>query len=477
MSEQKQDINKSQTQSEAQEKEKKISPYFVIPFFLLLTVLTVVAFIIPLRPTLSYSEKRSLATFPEFSAEALFSGSYFDDITLWFADTFPGRDNWLAFSSRMNELHGFSDIALHGLVLQNDEIPTITIPEATEGTAPPETAAATAASTEPVAPTEPPIKETIAPPTEPVEKWGGVDAGDGADIILGSVIQIGDSAFSYFGFSQYWSDYFVTSVNGLADAVEPNGTKVVSALIPTAVGVLVEKEYLEKLNCTDQEAAIDYMNASMSDKILKVDMFQNLVDHNDEYLYFRTDHHWTALGAYYCYEDICKTLGMEPAPLDSFELWDQGQFMGSLYGKCNQSSKLVLDNVYAYNPPGDLETWITGDNGTFQWTVLTDMSRSSVTSKYMTFIAGDNALTEIINHDIPDAPVCVLVKDSFGNPLAPFLTQNFSTVYVIDFRKYFKMNLRSFAETYDVDYIIFGHTLAMAQTEGANSLLGWLCGH
>lgn len=84
-------------------------------------------------------------------------------------------------------------------------------------------------------------------------------------------------------------------------------------------------------------------------------------------------------------------------------------------------------------------------------------------------------MTEIINHDIPDAPKCVLVKDSFGNPLAPYLTQNFSTVYVMDFRKYGDMDLRNFVKNYDVDYIIFGHMYGMAQSEGANSLFSWLC--
>lgn len=133
--------------------------------------------------------------------------------------------------------------------------------------------------------------------------------------------------------------------------------------------------------------------------------------------------------------------------------------------------------MYAYDPPGDLETWITDSSGgSFEWRVLTDMSQSDKSAKYMTFLAGDHPLTRITNHDLPDAPSCVIVKDSFGNPLAPFLTQNFHEVYVLDFREYGDMDLRRFAEYYDVDYIIFAHTLGMAQTEGANSLLGWLCG-
>ena len=56
---------------------------YAIPFFAVLAIIAVISFIIPLRPTVSYLEKRELAKFPEFSVEALLSGDYFDDITLW----------------------------------------------------------------------------------------------------------------------------------------------------------------------------------------------------------------------------------------------------------------------------------------------------------------------------------------------------------------------------------------------------------
>ena len=456
---------------------KKPAAGYGATFFIALAVLTVVAFIIPLRPTQSYGEKRNLAQFPEFSTETLLSGEYFDDITLWFADTFPGRDSWISLANSVEELHGYSEITLYGDAIQSDTIPSVTEPEETETPATQATTAPTEAATQPTETFTAPVVETTEPPTDPVEVWGGINAGEDADIIYGNVLQIGDSAFSYFGFSQYWSDYYVENLNSLADAVADQGVNVVSALIPSAVGVMVESEYMEKLDCAKQDEAIDYMLSGMNDKIVKVDMFQNLVDHNSEYIYFRTDHHWTALGAYYCYESICQALGMEPASLDSFEQWDQGEFEGSLYWSCNQTSKLRKDNVIAYDPPGDLECWITGDNGyAFEWSVLTDMSESDISSKYMVFLAGDHAMTEITNHDLEGGPSCVLVKDSFGNPLAPFLTQNYYKVYVLDFREYFDMDLRQFVEVYDVDDIIFGHMLGMAQTEGASSLFNFLCG-
>ena len=88
--------------------------FLALPFFMILALLTVVSFIIPLRPEYSASEKRELTRFPEFSLEALVSGDYFDDITLWFSDTFPGREDWLTISQYTTNFHGYSEVAFDG---------------------------------------------------------------------------------------------------------------------------------------------------------------------------------------------------------------------------------------------------------------------------------------------------------------------------------------------------------------------------
>lgn len=461
------------------ENKKPVSWKYVIPFFVVLLAMTVLAFTLPLRPERSYTEKRKLTEFPDFSREALVSGSYFDDITLWFSDTYPGREGWLKMASHMEELHGKSEIVISGDITVGDQIPDTPVAEKpAESTAP--TVSASVETTVPettAPPVQPTEHEVVAPPEAPVEEWGGVDAGEDAEVMLGAVVQIGDTAFNYYGFSEYWGNYYAESLNKLAKAVEPQGVRVISALVPTSIGIMVEKEYMEKLQCGDQEKSIDYMLSQMDDGIVKVDMFQNLVDHNDEYLYFRTDHHWTGLGAYYGYESICEAAGMEAAPLDAFEEWDQGEFEGSIYWSSGNPSKLRLDNVYAYNPPGDLEMWISdSSDSSFPWPVLTDMSASDKYSKYMTFLAGDHALTKIVNHDLPEGKTCVMIKDSYGNPVAPLLTQNYHTVYVIDYRKYFTMNIQNFAEQYDVDDVIFLNGLGMAVSEGTNQLIASLCG-
>ena len=91
--------------------------------------------------------------------------------------------------------------------------------------------------------------------------------------------------------------------------------QVYDVLIPTSVGVLVSSDDMEKIKCSDQGASISYMFGAMNDNVCKVNIFNTLIAHNDEYLYFRTDHHWTALGAYYGYEQFCAVAGFEPAAI------------------------------------------------------------------------------------------------------------------------------------------------------------------
>lgn len=430
----------------------------VLPFFLVLAVLTVVSFIIPLRPTQSQMEKRNLAEFPEFSWEAITSGSYFDDISTWYSDTFPGRESWLTLSSDIQSLHGYSEIAIaEDTVLME---------------APPEP------EPEPVTDPEPVEEDTDSDETSPEEvttapteeQWGGVDAGEGAEIQLGKVIQIGDFAFNFVGFSPGYSEKYADTISRFADYAAELGVRTVSAPAPTSVGIMIEPEYLEKLNCADQQTTIAYFHDRMSENVVKVDTFNALLEHNDEYIYFRTDHHWTALGAYYSYEAICKALGYEPVPLEDFEEWDQGEFEGSIYWKSPNPRKLRLDNVMAYIPDGDIECLTTtGKSGGSPTPLLVDTRERALNTKYLVFLGTDYALTTVTNNSIPDGPTCIVIKDSFGNPLVPFLAATYHKVYAIDYRKFTGPTLRWLIQVYEADDVIFAPYVTATQAQDGNS--------
>lgn len=443
--------------------EKKGPDYrYALPFFICLAVLSVVSFLLPLRPTFSHSEKRDLTKFPEFSVEALVSGDYFSDITLWFSDTFPGRESWLEISQYTTLFHGHSEIAIDGEITASDAVPVTDIPKPT---APPATEAAPEASATQAA-TEP--EETI--PAE--EKWGGVDLSNN-EIALGAVIQIGDAAYNQLGFSQPHSDQYAAAVSRFADRMAAKGVRVISAPAPTAIGVMIEPEDLAQLNCARQDEMIQYLHGSMSDNVIKVDAYSNLVAHNDEYIYFRTDHHWTQLGAYYAYEAMCEAAGFEAAPLDSFELWNQGELTGSLYGKARWPRKLRIDSMDCYVPQGDITMYahFGGSAEGTEWPLIADRTKEDRSSRYSAFLASDVPMAHVVNESIPDAPNCVVLKDSYGNCYVPFLTQNYHHVYALDYRKYWTHSLEQFAEIYDIDDVILAPYLIATQASDGTGML------
>ena len=439
---------------------------WVIPILVALAVLTVVSFIIPLRPTRSQSEKRNLAEFPEFSVDALVSGDYFDDITLWFSDTFPGREIWLEVATMTSSFHGYSEITIQG------DLPVPeTVPEVPEVYIPPETTAPpVSAETEDI-PEEPQSEETVPEETE----WGGVDAGAVEIMFTEAAIQIGDAVYTAQGFSQVESNNYIEVVNKFYDAVADQGIRVINACPPTAIGIMIEEEYLEQLRCVSQTKILNYIHSGLNENIVKVDTVSALIEHNDEYIYFRTDHHWTALGAYYAYEAVCEALDMEPAKLEDFETIDCGVFHGSLSGKARQAYKLTWDNVIAYVPPGEIVHSVYGGEGFgYERQIITDTSSWEENAKYSAF-GTDYHMTHSYNKELPEGKNVLVIKDSFGNCFVPFLTQNYQNVYAVDYRKFYNMPLTHFVEKYEIDDVIFAPYITATQAITGNNCLNSVC--
>ncbi|MDO4567308.1 MAG: DHHW family protein, partial [Oscillospiraceae bacterium] len=319
---------------------------WTIPFFVVFALVTALAWLLPLRPDYSEDEKRKLAAFPEFSARSLFDGSYFDGIDAWFSDSFTGRELWLDLSETLQGLYGAGEIEIFGGLSHSDEIPD--------------------------APATPPAEEPD--PWELVDKysWNGNVVTDEDFISFGTVLQIDDACYEYFYFYQAGADKFARLMSRAAD-IAGERARVYSVIAPTAIGIMFSQEYLDEIGTASQSDTLDYLYGSMQG-VTGVDSFGALRYRNGDYLYFRTDHHWTARAAYYVYREYCKTAGLEPADLNDFEEKVFDGFLGSLYSYARRSSLLTPDTVYAYVPPGDITTTITTLSGsTYNIDIICDM--------------------------------------------------------------------------------------------------------
>ncbi|MBQ7354765.1 MAG: hypothetical protein IJW62_04510 [Clostridia bacterium] len=409
-------------------------------FSILLIVFCLIGLMIPLRPTESEAEKRKLTEFPQLSWSSFWDGSFFSELETWYADTYPLRESMIELNGRFESLFGNREEQIVGDISGGDTVPDVEKDEEDfdwlynpDGEIPP--------VDDP--PLTEPVTDPIAPPIteEP-------DLGDGAPIpdapvdpdapaeMIESLYLIGDTAYELYYFNQDNADRYVDLVNGLADELGSDAT-VYSIIAPLAYGIYLDKSMQDKLNLTDEDQALIYLYSQMDDNVKKVYAYRNLLLHRNEYLYFRTDHHWTSLGAYYAYEVFCKQKGISPQKLSNLRAVEFSGFLGSLYTTAKKPAALANnpDTVIAYVPNGTNElTYYDTAGNKVSWKVISNVTSWGAGSKYGAFIGGDQPLAEIHNPNITDGSSCVVVKNSFGNCFVPYLVDHYETVYVVDFR-------------------------------------------
>lgn len=261
---------------------------------------------------------------------------------------------------------------------------------------------------------------------------------------VGGLLVVEDTAYEYYNFVTDLAKDYITAVVDAGKKLEGKAT-VYDMVIPTSIDIMLPESYIEKnnLNTSDQKKAIDeYILPSITAQdpnIKTISIFDTLKAHANEYLYFRTDHHWTQLGAYYGYVEFCKARGFEPVALDQFDRADYSGYLGSFYTATNSAALAANpDTVEAYIPRADVNLSFTQTDGQTveSWPLIADGEQYDTTSKYIAYCAGDQPYEEIVNNDMAEGPSIVVVKESFGNCFLPFLVNHYKNVYVVDYRSY-----------------------------------------
>ena len=226
----------------------------------------------------------------------------------------------------------------------------------------------------------------------------------------------------------------------------PAASDIYKENVPANAPLLDEDTYLDRLSAAVQAAGGRF-----------VDVRQVLAAHKSEYIYYRTDHHWTTLGAYYAYCEIMKSFDMEPYPLEHFtrEIVSE-EFYGTTWSKAGMKwIKPDEMEYFRWDGDTDMVTEITDTGRMIDG--MYDLERLGVKDKYSSFIGGNNGYVKIYPKEgtalaAEKREKLILIKDSFGHSVAPFLAEHFD-LEILDLR-YYKLQVIDFVAESDADKLL-----------------------
>ncbi len=425
----------------------------------------VLGFVLTLRPSVSESEGRELTEFPDFSWEAFLSGEYTAQVSLWYADTFPFRETLLDLSGDLKGLYGVGKLDFEGYQGDVDTLGSdndfVWEPDPPED--PP-----SESDTLPDAPDDPDIPDDPDDPDHSgdtgTEDETEVETGPASELIDGYYVE-GDTCYQLYYYKADLVDRYCRVV--VKTAVELNGLATVyDMVVPTSCCYGLTPEKLAELEASDGLAVIDHIytaidaycpQAGVEVPVVTLPLHEVLGEHYDEYIYFRTDHHWTGKGALYASRYFLDAVGRSyPAP-EAYGTFTYDQFLGSLYRHTqNLNLKNNPDYVEAYLSPTVSELTIFRD-GIYQPRPLIDREVST-SNKYLAFSSGDHEYYEAHNETITDGSSVLIIKESYGNAFIPMLVDSYEYVYAVDYR-FWNGDLRSFVEEKGIDTVLFLNNL------------------
>ena len=238
------------------------------------------------------------------------------------------------------------------------------------------------------------------------------------------------------------------SVSPVHLMVVPSSYTVLSTYLPDSVPMVDEEEAMKRI-------------AQLAPSVNVIDVLPTLRAHGEDYVYYRTDHHWTSYGAWLAYADYCSAIGTQPAWAYEEQTGQTVEnFLGTSYSKCKKAN--VLADTITYFPTS---AFLTVDDNTYD--TLYDFSKTQTRDKYAMFLFGNHAQSVVESSPNPTKKQSLLlIKDSYADCMVPYLTDQYETITCVDPRYY----LDNFQELAAIPY---DDVLLLVGFENLSSEVTW----
>jgi len=404
-------------------------------------------------PVVSEQENRTLAGMPSFSLESMKKGEISESFESFLTDQFFLRTALVDGTNAIKHL--FSSLTVDELLNEDGE--EVFVPSNIGSTQ--ETIDDPAEQTAQEQPTETVQENASSTQTQPL-------AGDAAHVWLNHKDGTQTALFSYDK----------TEIKRAADVINQYaallrvGGKVHVMLAPRAqtANKLALHLDVESGWSSEMESALQ---ALVSNNVVVHNPYEILQSAilNGEYVYFRTDHHWTSRGAYLAADAMLKSQGYQTVPLSDYQEKTIEGYLGSIYlhGR-NAKLKDLADEIDVYYPLLPAESFRVSNTYKKNQLPVIDETQTN----YLVFLGGTSGPYRVLEGGYHTGRNMLMVCDSFGNSIAPFFLPYYDNVYMVDFRDeyYSREDARGGVKDYVLRLSIDDIYIVLSETNGIGSL-------
>jgi hypothetical protein len=428
------------------------------------------------KPTFSLSENRMLKKCPVLNTTNVLNDTFMKGFEEYYSDTFPFREELMPLNKTINAVYiiggnnGAAYINIGDIDLGQGQTALSSLPSVSNNSASSKVTSSKKSSSS---------KITASSSSQLISSTNSTPSQAGGNAVAKGLLIIGDRIMEEYSHQPSKIDNYANIINRLKNDLP--SVQIYSLLAPTSVQYYSPQR--DHMNNRDQQRSTDYLSSKLKAGIKQVPVINTIGQHINDYLYFRTDHHWTARGAYWAYTAFAKVAGFNPVPLSDFTVTGKiDNFIGNLFrfiAIYPQADAISKDPDYVeYFMP-----IVTTDAKVYSDTTMTN-SRSiqvvsqnlgkGVSDKYLCFISGDNPLTKITT-SVKNGRKILVTKESYANALIPFLTSHYEEIYVVDpryFNAYGKpsLNLPNFIKQQGIgEVLVINYSFAMTNPTFINS--------
>lgn len=367
--------------------------------------------------TVSQQENRTLQAKPQLSVQSYFSGDYFRQWESYCSDHVPGRTLFLQPAATVERAMGYSGRAASAQLIET---------KADVGVQ----------------------QEAQAVSSETKQE----------------LLVLEDRLLELYHYDSRACDSYAQAVNAYADWL-PEQISMYHMLIPMRIA-FEEPQYRQLSD--NQQQAIAQVYGQLDNRITAIDAYTWLEQHQTEPIYFRTDHHWTALGAYYGAQSFAGEADIMLPTLEQYEIHTMSGYLGQLaQNHLTPQLEQQHEDVVYYVQPGHnnratMYYYEAGQKKSFQAPMLNENFNAG-RADYGVFISGDYPYM-VVEGDAQNGRVLAVVKDSYGNALVPWLAAGYETIVAIDPRTC-QEDLAQLLEQYGVtDFLLLDYVKVTATT-------------